>query len=210
VLKFENNCRDLIQTNLVFVKMTKIKELIKCKHPNSRKTNALVKQINKNKAREKSKHSGNIKLNILGEKIKWFKDNLEPGCTSYTVKQTLDIIEKYLGRFDAELEQIKIKHSIGNRKNRQHASREDIINLTIKTEREEFDSCGLEIPDILNIAQFNLLQNWNDELRFLPKFKLKRYSRKYLEESASSVKSHVQPQVEENSAKNSSSMDVTE
>jgi translation machinery-associated protein 16 len=75
--------------------MTKIKELIKCKHPNSRKTNALVKQINKNKAREKSKHSGNIKLNILGEKIKWFKDNLEPGCTSYTVKQTLDIIEKY-------------------------------------------------------------------------------------------------------------------
>jgi hypothetical protein len=54
------------------------------------------------------------------------------------------------------------------------------------------------------------LQNWNDELRFLPKFKLKRYSRKYLEESASSVKSHVQPQAEENSAKRSSSMDVTE
>jgi translation machinery-associated protein 16 len=48
-----------------------------------------------------------------------------------------------LGRFDAELEQIKIKHSIGNRKNRQHASREDIINLTIKAEREEFNSCGL-------------------------------------------------------------------
>jgi translation machinery-associated protein 16 len=50
---------------------------------------------------------------------------------------------RYLGRFDAELEQIKIKHSIGNRKNRQHANREDIINLTIKTEREEFNSCGL-------------------------------------------------------------------
>ncbi|KAJ3667133.1 hypothetical protein Zmor_002538 [Zophobas morio] len=161
--------------------MTKIKDLAKCKHPNSRKTNALVKQIKKTKSREKSKQAGNIKLNLLGEKLLWFRDNLEPNSATYTPELTIKVIETYLGRFDEELEQIKIKHSIGCRKNRQHASREDIINLTIKKEREEFNSCGLEIPDLLCVSQFTLLKQWNGELRFLPKFKLKRYSRSQLE-----------------------------
>ncbi|XP_044257836.1 translation machinery-associated protein 16 [Tribolium madens] len=169
--------------------MPKATALSQCKHPNSRKTNALVKQIKKTKAREKNKQNSNIKLNLLGEKILWFKDNLEPDCNSYSPRQVLKIIEKYLARFDEELEQIKLKHSIGNRKNRQHASREDIINLTIKTEKEEFNTCGLEIPDLLNIQQFSFLREWNGELRFLPKFKLKRYNRKALENAINNVES---------------------
>ena len=36
-----------------------------------------------------------------------------------------------------------MKHSIGKRKNRQHASREDIIRLTLLQEKEEFATCGL-------------------------------------------------------------------
>ncbi|RZC32747.1 BRCA1-A complex subunit BRE-like [Asbolus verrucosus] len=174
----------LQKLKVYLVEATKIKDLAnKCKHPNSRKTHALIKQIQKEKSRDKKKKSNNIKLNILGEKLLWFRDNLEPNCAIYTPKQTVELIEKYLSRFEEELEQIRIKHSIGNRKNRQHASREDIINLTIQQEREEFNSCGLEIPDVLNIPQFQLLRQWNGELRFLPKFKLKRYSRKYLEGS---------------------------
>lgn len=50
---------------------------------------------------------------------------------------------RYLARFNDELEQIRIKHSVGNRKNRQHASREDIINMTIQRETEEFNTCGI-------------------------------------------------------------------
>jgi hypothetical protein len=45
--------------------------------------------------------------------------------------------------FNEELEQIRLKHSVGNRKNRQHASREDIIRLTLLREEEEFNTCGL-------------------------------------------------------------------
>ncbi|EEZ99432.1 translation machinery-associated protein 16 [Tribolium castaneum] len=161
--------------------MPKAAVISQCKHPNSRKTNALVKQIKKTKAREKIKQNSNIKLNLLGEKILWFRDNLEPDCSSYSPKKALGLVEKYLSRFDEELEQIKLKHSIGNRKNRQHASREDIIKLTMKTEKEEFNTCGLEIPDLLNTQQYRLLKEWNGELRFLPKFKLKRYNRKALE-----------------------------
>lgn len=60
----------------------------------------------------------------------------------------------YLGRFDEELDQIKMKHSVGQRKNRQHASREDIINMTIKREREEFDTCGLGLLKKIHINYF--------------------------------------------------------
>ena len=53
-------------------------------------------------------------------------------------------------RFTDELEQIEIKYSIGNPKNLklQHASRKDVIDLTIKMETNEFEGCGLELQDL--------------------------------------------------------------
>ncbi|PSN35392.1 hypothetical protein C0J52_17820 [Blattella germanica] len=93
----------------------------------------------------------------------------------------MKLIELYLSRFDEELEQIKMKHNIGNRKNRQHASREDVILLTKLHEKEEFHTCGLEIPDLLNPKQLEMLIKWEGELRFLQNFKLKRYSLKQLQ-----------------------------
>lgn len=145
-------------------------------------------------SRQKNKLASNIKLNLLGEKIKWFQDHLDLSLDIYTPYETHKLIEKYLGRFDKELEQIKLKHSIGNRKNRQHASREDIIKMTIKRDLEEFNSCGignftlyeivhnyclyfLEIPDIMDNIQFKLLKDWNGELRFIQNFKLKRFNK---------------------------------
>lgn len=47
---------------------------------------------------------------------------------------------------------------------------------------EEFNGCGLEIPDLLNKNQFVLLQTWNGELKYVQKFKLRRFSRKFLEQ----------------------------
>lgn len=54
-------------------------------------------------------------------------------------------IQRYIKRNDQELEQIAIKHSIGGRRNRQHASREDIIKMTKAREQEEFNTCGIGI-----------------------------------------------------------------
>lgn len=82
-------------------------------------------------------------MNLLGEKILWLQQNLDLEwkiCTSQDVEA---LILKYLARFNEELEQIQLKHSIGDRKNRQHASREDVIKLTIKREAEEYNTCGL-------------------------------------------------------------------
>lgn len=152
--------------------------------------------------RKKSKNSQFIKQNILAEKVLWFRDNVPSDTTVCSALQTEELILKYLARFDEELEQITIKHSVGVRKNRQHASREDIVNMTKKREAEEFNTCGiginfialyyinfinklfyfLEIPDILHEKNMQVLVKWNGELRFLQNLKLQRISKKYLQQ----------------------------
>lgn len=155
------------------------KQIDKLKHPNSRKTLSLAKKMKKSEKKDQGKMGTQIKQNLIGEKILWFKERL-PECIVLSKEQTLDMIERYLGRFNEELEQITLKNSIGQRRNRQHASREDIINITKKREMEEFNTCGLEIPDLMDHQQIEVLRSWNGELRFLQHFKLKRISRKHL------------------------------
>ncbi|XP_041972269.1 translation machinery-associated protein 16 homolog [Aricia agestis] len=160
--------------------MPKVKNIEKLKHPNSRKTISLTKKILKTEKKNNNKLGTHIKLNLVGEKIMWFKDRLPENCLVLSKEQILELIETYLARFDEELEQIALKNSVGKRKNRQHASREDIINITKKREREEFDTCGLEMPDFMDPQQMEVLRSWNGELRFLQNFKLKRIAKKHL------------------------------
>ncbi|KAJ8974250.1 hypothetical protein NQ317_016546 [Molorchus minor] len=145
--------------------MVKVKQLEKLKHPNSRKTKALLGQITKRNNRKKLKLSGNTQH---GQHVP--RHNFE------------ELILKYIGRFDEELEQIRIKHSIGKRKNRQHASREDIINIT--KQREELEYCinGFEMPNLLDKKQFEILKAWNGDIRLLQNFKTQRFTKKFFEE----------------------------
>ncbi|KAI8441863.1 hypothetical protein MSG28_005547 [Choristoneura fumiferana] len=156
------------------------KTMEKLKHPNSRKTQTLAKKMKRVEKKDHNKLGTHIKQNLIGEKIVWFKDRIPDDCVVLTKEQTLELIETYLSRFDEELEQIALKNSIGQRRNRQHASREDIINITKKREQDEFATCGLEMPDLLDLDQVEVLKNWNGELRFLQHFKLKRFTRQSL------------------------------
>lgn len=161
--------------------MPKVKNSIdKLKHPNSRKTLSLAKQMKKSEKRDQKKLGTHIKKNMTGEKILWFKERIPENCTFLTKKQVLELIQTYLARFDEELEQIMLKNSVGQRKTRQHASREDIINITKKNELEEFETCGIEMPDLMDLSQMEVLRKWNGELRYLQNFKLKRFAKKYL------------------------------
>ncbi|KAK9881093.1 hypothetical protein WA026_014436 [Henosepilachna vigintioctopunctata] len=160
--------------------MAKTTSIAQCKHPNSRKTKVLQKQIKKSALKEKKKLQGSIKYNLIGEKCLWFQENLPDNVSCLSSSQMEEIIKKYLSRFNEELEQINIKHSVGVRKNRQHASREDIIKLTLKRELEEYKTCGL-VPDLMNHKQLQLLKNWKGELTMLPNFKLKRYTESFLQ-----------------------------
>ncbi|XP_066151064.1 translation machinery-associated protein 16 homolog isoform X1 [Euwallacea fornicatus] len=156
--------------------MPKLKQLEQCKHPNSRKTKALAKTMKRQSMKEKIKTATYIKQNLLGEKLLWFRDHLDPNLSCLTSTIVAQLIQEYLGRFNEELEQIKLKHSVGQRKNRQHASRQDVINMTLKHEKEEFQTCGIEMPDLLNQSQLTMLKSWNGELRYLQNFKLRRFS----------------------------------
>lgn len=162
--------------------MPKVKQSIsKIGHPNSRKTAAVAKQIKKKHDRQKTKLTHLYLQNLIAEKLMWFKDRLLHDVNVYSAEQTDDIIIQYLSRFNEELEQINIKHSIGKRKNRQHASREDTIKLTINKEIEEYNTCGIEMPDLMNEKQLTLLRTWSGELKYLQKFQLRRISKKFLQ-----------------------------
>lgn len=147
-----------------------------------------------------------IKQNLLGEKLTWFRDNLEDTevytsaqldelfekCVIVIIKNTnalnsvifkvisYSIYSRYLSRFDEELEQIALKRSIGGHRNHQHASRQDTIRMTLEREREEYMGCGIEMIDIRDPAQLKQLRNWEGELRLIINFKLKRIAKKHL------------------------------
>ncbi|XP_014260744.1 translation machinery-associated protein 16 homolog [Cimex lectularius] len=149
-------------------------------HPNSRKATKLAKQAVRQLARLKTKKDFSIRKNIFGEKLMWFKDHLPSGVTVMTANCFEKLFDSYLARFNEELEQIEIKHSIGNRKGRQHASREDTIKMTVSREKEEFETCGLEMVDILNPKQLEMLKEWEGEIGKMNNFVIKRFTRNYL------------------------------
>ena len=99
-----------------------------------------------------------------------------------SVEGILELVTGWMSRFDDELQQINIKKSIGgkNRRN-QHSSREDAISHTLKTEKSDFEGCGIEMPDFLDSANLSCLINWNGELRFAQNIKLKRFRKEDLE-----------------------------
>ena len=106
--------------------------------------------------------------------------NVKPSNVAFIVfsESLLGLVEGMLSRFDDELQQIKLKKSIGgkNRRN-QHSNREDAISLAKKTELSDFNGCGIELPDLLDLENLAYFLNWNGELRFVQNIKLKRFRR---------------------------------
>ncbi|XP_043479026.1 translation machinery-associated protein 16 homolog [Leptopilina heterotoma] len=158
------------------------KELSKVKklsHPNSRKSIALVKKTNRINKREKVKLGSYIKQNLVAEKMLWIQEHMQD-VSPYTPELTAELLLEYIARNDEEMEQIALKHSIGGKRSRQHASREDILRMTKERELEEYKTCGIEIPDILITSQYEMLRKWDGELRYLPNFKFRRFGKKDL------------------------------
>ena len=82
---------------------------------------------------------------------------------------------------DGELEQIKLKNSIGGKNKRnQHTSRLDVISFTKKRENEEFEGCGLDMPDWFDESNFNKFKSWDGEVRYIQNIKVRKYNRAQL------------------------------
>lgn len=105
------------------------------------------------------------------------QDHLDDRHT-YTKKELVDLVLEYRNRFEEELEQINIVHSVGNRQaqSRQHASREAAIRITMENESNQFEGSGIEVPDLMNKKHLEDLKRWDGELNLIQNLKLRKVS----------------------------------
>ena len=156
-------------------------------HPESRKVKKLqAKEIRKTKFQMNGGGVGSKRLVALGEKLLWFHDNLmilkdDQSDFKMTKANLIELVEGYLNRFEDEIENIKTKNSLSKNRKFQHSNRLDAIELTIKTETDEFNGCGLELPNLFDSENFEYFNSWGGELRFVQNIKLNRFTRKELE-----------------------------
>ncbi|XP_068228477.1 translation machinery-associated protein 16 isoform X1 [Palaemon carinicauda] len=161
-----------------------LKDNKKVVHPKSRKAKKLNKQFSRALKMQKRQSESNMKLQVLGDKLLWFKENMDSSLEEYTPKDVLNLIQRYIDRNLEELEQISLKQSIGGRNSNQHASRKDRINITYETETNLFKGAGFETIDLLNPELLKIFKAWNGQLRYLTNFKLRRFKKQSLEDGS--------------------------
>ncbi|NWW49837.1 TMA16 protein, partial [Pedionomus torquatus] len=147
-------------------------------HPYSRKAAQLAREAHKQEKKENNDVIFNVKFILVGEKLQWFQSHLDPNKIEYTKKEAGELVESYMCRFNAELEQIELQNSIKGRQGRQHGSRETVIKQTIERERQLYEGYGIEIPDIMNRKHLKFFREWDGDLRKLPNIKMKKLSAK--------------------------------
>ncbi|NXW07714.1 TMA16 protein, partial [Fregetta grallaria] len=140
-------------------------------HPYSRKAAQLAREAHKQEKKENDDVIINVKFILLGEKLQWFQSHLDPNKIEYTKKEAGELIENYMCRFNAELEQIELQNSIKGRQGRQHGSRETVIKQTIEREKQLYEGYGIGICFV-----FFSLREWDGDLRKLPNIKMKKLS----------------------------------
>ncbi|XP_057698974.1 translation machinery-associated protein 16 [Corythoichthys intestinalis] len=154
----------------------------KAVHPYSRKAAYMAREEIRLQKKERQKVGKAARLNNIGEKLLWFQSQLDPEKTAYSKKDACDIIERYLRRFDGELEQIELKNGIKGRRGRPHGAREDVIERTVERERALYRGVGLEIPDLVDAKHLKTFREWTGDLKKLPNIKLRKISSKDAEE----------------------------
>ncbi|XP_077999150.1 translation machinery-associated protein 16-like [Glandiceps talaboti] len=152
---------------------TKLGQRRKAVHPSSRKAAQLTRGAHKKEKRNIQEAERSLRQNVLLEKLRWFHERIDPDKSAYSREEVCHLIDEYLQRFEEELEQIDIVHGIKNRQGRQHAAREDAIKTTLDKEQNEYTTCGLEVPDLMNGKHFNFFKVWNGDCRYLTAIKLR-------------------------------------
>ncbi|KAL6110871.1 tma16 [Pungitius sinensis] len=150
-------------------------------HPYSRKAAYLAREEIRLKKKDRQRSDKATRLNSIGEKLLWFQEQLDPEKKTYSRKEACDLVERYLQRFDSELEQIELMNGIKGRQGRLHGAREAVIKQTIERERALYEGIGFEIPDIINGKHLKTFSEWTGDLKKLPNLKLRKVSNKGLE-----------------------------
>ncbi|XP_072037727.1 translation machinery-associated protein 16-like [Amphiura filiformis] len=134
---------------------------VKVLHPNSRKAAKVTGTCMRKQRIQRAHTETALKQTLLLDKLQWFKDNRDDSKDSYTKTDMVELVKRYIHRFDDELEQIEIIHGMKSRKNRQHAAREDVIRMTMKREEQAFNTSGIEMPDLCDAKNLELFLKWD-------------------------------------------------
>ncbi|XP_020035182.1 translation machinery-associated protein 16 isoform X1 [Castor canadensis] len=143
-------------------------------HPYSRKAAQITREAHKQEKKEKMKNEKALRLNLIGEKLQWFHNHLDPQKVRYSKKDACELTERYLNRFNSELEQIELHNSIKDRQGRRHHSRETVIKQTMERERQQYEGYGFEIPDLLDGSNLKMFREWDFDLKKLPNIKMRK------------------------------------
>jgi hypothetical protein len=164
-----------------------LKQADKVLHPSSRKVKKVARATRHKTNVDTKGKPGLVRLAAQAERLAWVREAL-PGAEGeaggVSCAGMLALAQGLLARFDDELEQIKIKNSIGGgqkNKRKQHSAREDAIGLAVKTETSDFEGCGLELPDLFDLENLEYFRNWEGEVRFVQNIKLRRFKKADLE-----------------------------
>ncbi|XP_065911523.1 translation machinery-associated protein 16-like [Dysidea avara] len=144
-------------------------------HPNSRKAGQLSRdQAHKDRV-DKRKAAYDTAVSNKVTKLMWFREHIDDSKDSYSYGETVQLIEKYLGRLDGELDTILEQQGLPHQKGRRHASREDQIRSTMLQERHLLEGPGFEAPDLTDPKVLKAFKSWWGEEHLLPNLKLRKY-----------------------------------
>lgn len=145
-------------------------------HPNSRKATKLTRKAHRADKLLRKKAERNYLLQVrVGEKFRWFYENLEDGKEQYSCSEVCHLIERYLHRFDIELKKINEQNSMNGRHGRSHASREDALTTIIERETEMYDTCGIELPDLTSAKTLAQFKEWNCDVAGLELINMRKF-----------------------------------
>ncbi|XP_065284718.1 translation machinery-associated protein 16 [Dermacentor albipictus] len=155
-------------------------------HPNSRKAQQIArKRIHHGKIATRKKQLAHRLKNKL-EKLAWFRENMPTVEADRLSPVEFDaLIEKYFRRFDGELEHVDSIERIRGTVT-QFKGRLDAIKITLENEIRNYNSCGIEAPDLLSPDVFKLFMEWDGKcVEYLPKIDMRTISKAMLERLAS-------------------------
>lgn len=155
----------------------------------------MVRAAIKQDKKERQKSEKAQRLNIIREKLLWFQSQLDSETKEYSKQETCNILERYLHRFDAELEQIELANSIKGRQGRMHGAREAVIKQTMECERAQYEGNGFEIPDIINTKHLKVFREWDGDLKKLPNIKMRKLSARGLSQKIEQQKDTEEGQI---------------
>ncbi|THD24911.1 hypothetical protein D915_004350 [Fasciola hepatica] len=137
---------------------------MKALHPQSRKAGQTRRRLHHDIRVNKRQKEQNLKHKLIERRLAWFRDNYPGESTHLTHAQLIQMIERYLQRTSGRT----------GPSTEEHASvTADTYNAFLEQEKQEFHSCGLQVPDLTSKTNVMNLRAWNGDKSKIPTINLR-------------------------------------